>query len=179
MVPVLSFVGKSNSGKTTYLVKLIAEMKRRGYKVGTIKHHKSGFDIDCPGKDTWRHAEAGADVVCISAPGKMAMINKVESELSLNEIIERVTGVDIIFTEGYKQENKPKIEVFRRAVCKEPVAKKEELLAVVGDVKLYDDIPLFELDNPNPLADFIENWLRALRKEESCSAESWHKICMK
>lgn len=166
MIPVLSFVGQSNSGKTTCLVKLIAEMKRRGYKVGIIKHHKADFAIDCPGKDTWRHAEAGADVVCISAPGKMAMINRVDNELSLNEIARRFSGVDLIFTEGYKQENKPKIEVFRKAVCKEPVARKEELLAVVGDVRLYEDIPLFEPDDPRPLADFIENWLQALRERE-------------
>lgn len=162
MIPVLSFVGQSNSGKTTYLVKLIAEMKRRGYKVGTIKHHKADFEIDIPGKDTWRHAQAGADVVCIAAPGKMAMIHKLEKENSVIDLVKMMAGVDIVFTEGYKHEKFPKVEVFRSETCSVPVAKKEELLAVVGDIKLYDDIPLFELNDPYPLANFIECWLKAL-----------------
>lgn len=160
MIPVISFVGQSNSGKTTYLVQLIAEMKRRGYKVGTIKHHRGNFEIDLPGKDTWRHAQAGADAVCIASSNKMAMIHKLETELSLAEIVQQMPGMDIIFTEGYKKEKFPKVEVFRSEVCQAPVAKKEELLAVLGDKKLYPDIPLFELNNPGPLADFIENWLR-------------------
>ncbi|EAX47192.1 molybdopterin-guanine dinucleotide biosynthesis protein B [Thermosinus carboxydivorans Nor1] len=155
MVPVISIVGKSNCGKTTYLEKLIREMKRRGYKVGTIKHDVHGFDMDRPGKDTWRHAQAGADVVCISSPAKMAMIKKVEQELTLDEVVSFVDGVDIIFTEGYKREGKRKIEVFRQAVCDRPLCSKEELLAVVSDVVLYDDVPHFGLDDAAPLADFL------------------------
>jgi molybdopterin-guanine dinucleotide biosynthesis protein B len=164
MVPVISFVGQSNSGKTTYLVKLIAAMKRRGYKVGTIKHHKGDFEIDIPGKDTWRHAQAGADVVCIAAPGKMAMIHKLEAELSVAELVRQMAAVDVVFTEGYKDEGYPKVEVFRSAADNEPVAGKAELLAVVGDVKLYDDVPLFELNDPDSLAGFIETWLSVIRK---------------
>jgi molybdopterin-guanine dinucleotide biosynthesis protein B len=87
MIPVISIVGRSNCGKTTYLEKLISEMKRRGYKVGIIKHDVHGFEIDQPGKDTWRHAQAGADVVCISSPQKMAMIKQVKQELSLDVVV--------------------------------------------------------------------------------------------
>lgn len=155
MIPVISLVGKSDCGKTTYLEKLISEMKRRGFKVATIKHDVHGFDIDKPGKDTWRHAQAGADIVCISSPQKMAMIKKVEQELLLDEVIAYIDGVDIIFTEGYKRENKQKIEVFRQAACGSPVCSKEELLAVASDVKIYEDVPHFCLEDASDMADFL------------------------
>lgn len=163
MTPVISFIGRPNAGKTTYLVKLIAEMKQRGYKVGTIKHHHKGdFDIDIPGKDTWHHAQAGADVVCIASPGKMAMIHKLEEEKSVAELVKQMADMDIIITEGYKRENYPKVEVFRNGICTTPLAEKEELLAIVGDVKIYEDVPLFELNDPAPFADFLEAWLKGL-----------------
>ena len=155
MIPVISIVGKSNGGKTTYLEKLIAEMKRRGFKVATIKHDVHGFDIDRPGKDTWRHAQAGADIVCISSPQKMAMIKKVEQELLLDEVAEYIDGVDIIFTEGYKRESKQRIEVFRQAVADSPLCTKEELLAIASDVKVYDDVPHFSVDDATDMADFL------------------------
>jgi len=156
MLPVISIVGRSNCGKTTYLEKLIQELKNRDYKVATIKHDVHGFDIDKPGKDTWRHAQAGADIVCISSPWKMAMIKKVEEEIPLDEVIAYIDGVDIIFTEGYKRENKRKIEVFRSEVCDTPLCSKDELLAVVSDTVLHADIPHFSLDNAAPMADFLE-----------------------
>lgn len=155
MIPVISFVGRSDCGKTTYLVKLIGEMKRLGYKVATIKHDVHGFDMDKPGKDTWRHAQAGADVVCISSPQKVAMIEKVEQELTLAEVAGRISGVDVIFTEGYKREGKIRIEVFRKEVCDAPLCQPEELLASVSDVQLYPDVPWFPLDDPAPLAAFL------------------------
>lgn len=155
MIPVISLVGKSNCGKTTYLEKLISEMKKRGYKVATVKHDVHGFDIDKPGKDTWRHAQAGADIVCISSPEKMAMIKKVEQELLLNEVIEYIDGVDIIFTEGYKRESKQKIEVYRQEASENPLCSKEELLAMATDVKVYDNVPSFSLEDASDMADFL------------------------
>jgi molybdopterin-guanine dinucleotide biosynthesis protein B len=155
LIPVISIVGRSNCGKTTYLEKLIAEMKRRGYKVATIKHDVHGFDIDKPGKDTWRHAQAGADVVCISSPWKMAMIKKVEQELLLDEVAGLIDGVDIIFTEGYKRESKRKIEIFRQEACDAPLCLKEELLAVASDMVIYEGVPHFDLEDPAPMADFL------------------------
>ncbi len=155
MIPVISVVGRSNCGKTTYLEKLISEMKKRGYKVAVIKHDVHGFEMDKPGKDTWRHAQAGADIVCISSPQKMAMIKKVDEELSLDEVVSHIAGVDIIFTEGYKRESKKKIEVFRQLVCDTPLCSQEELLAVVSDTRLYEEIPHFSLEDPTPMADFL------------------------
>lgn len=155
MVPIISFVGRSNCGKTTYLEKLLREMKRRGYKVAVIKHDTHGFEIDQPGKDTWRHAQAGADVVCISSPGKMALIQKVPQELTLAEVASYIRDVDVIFTEGYKREGRQKIEVFRQAACDAPLCRPEELLAMVSDVKLYDNVPQFSLEEPAALVDFL------------------------
>lgn len=155
MIPVISLVGKSGCGKTTYLEKLISEMKRRGFKVATIKHDVHGFDIDKPGKDTWRHAQAGSDIVCISSPQKMAMIKKVEQELLLDEVIGYIDGVDIIFTEGYKRESKRKIEVFRQAASETPLCSREELLAMATDVKVYEDVPNFSLEDASDMAEFL------------------------
>ena len=157
MIPVISVVGRSNSGKTTYLEKLIAELKRRGYRLAVIKHHHTdNVELDRPGKDTWRHAQAGADIVCLASPNKFAMMRKSDQELSLDQVISYIDNVDIIFTEGYKQEAKSKIEVYRQAAGQLPLGNKPELLAVVSDTVLYQDVPHFALDDPSAMADFIE-----------------------
>lgn len=154
--PLVSFVGVANSGKTTYLEKLIAEMKRRGYKIGVIKHDVHGFDIDIPGKDSWRHAQAGADVVCISSPVKTAVIRRVDREMTLPELARDIGEMDIIFTEGYKRQGLLKIEVFREAVSPAPVCPRDELLALVSDSAVYEGVPRFALDNVAAMADFLE-----------------------
>jgi molybdopterin-guanine dinucleotide biosynthesis protein B len=156
MIPIISVVGRSNSGKTTYLEKLITECKQRGYKVAVIKHHHQDFDIDKPGKDTWRHTKAGADVVCLVSPHKMAMIKTSDQELSLDYVAGFIDNVDIIFTEGYKQETKYKIEVYRQAAGHAPLGVKPELLAVVSDTVLYEGIPHFTLDDPGAMTNFLE-----------------------
>lgn len=159
--PIISVVGKSDVGKTTLLTKLLPELKRRGYRVATIKHDTHGFDIDRPGKDTWRHAEAGADVVVISSPTKIAFIEKVETELPLDAIAARIHNVDLIITEGYKRGDKPKIEVHRAAVSKELLCKAEELLAVATDEPLSIGVPCYDLDDAAGLVDLIEERILA------------------
>ncbi|MDK2817752.1 MAG: molybdopterin-guanine dinucleotide biosynthesis adapter protein [Moorella sp. (in: firmicutes)] len=159
--PVISVVGKSDVGKTTLLTKLLPELKRRGYRVATIKHDTHGFDIDRPGKDTWRHAEAGADVVVISSPSKMALIEKVDAELPLDAIAERIQNVDLIITEGYKRGDKPKIEVHRAAVSGELLCEPQELLAVATDEPLAIDVPCYGLDDAAGLVDLIEERILA------------------
>ena len=154
MIPVVSVVGYSNSGKTTLLVKIIKELKNRGYKVATIKHHHKEVEIDTPGKDTWRHAQAGADTVVLASPSKVAIIEQTPREISLDEISGKISGVDIIFTEGFKRENKPKIEVFRSSVHDHLITPAEELLAVASDVK-FDGVPCFDLNEPGALVDFL------------------------
>ncbi len=156
MIRVISIVGKSNSGKTTLLEKLIPELKRRGYRVATVKHDTHGFEIDQPGKDTWRLAKAGADAVVISSSDKLALIRRVLREQSLEEIATLVGDVDIILTEGYKRGPAPKIEVSRRAVSTELLCTADELVAIASDQRFPLPVPQFALDDAGGLADLLE-----------------------
>lgn len=157
-IPVISIVGgKSNSGKTTLLEKLIREAKRRGWRVATLKHDVHGFEMDQPGKDTWRHDHAGADVVAISSPKRIAVLERVSEDQPLDEVLSRIQGVDVIFTEGYKHADKPKIEVYRSAVHQELFSKLEELIAIASDVKFDNGIPCFGLDDVQGICDLIES----------------------
>lgn len=156
MIPIISVVGKSNVGKTTLLEKLLAELKKRGYRVATVKHDVHGFDIDRPGKDTWRYAQAGADTVIISSPSKVAMISRVEQEKSLDQIAAMVVDVDLVLTEGYKRENKPKIEVFRKGVYDQLLCEPDELIAIASDSQFDNGVPCYDLDDAAGLVDLIE-----------------------
>ena len=156
-IPIISVVGKSDAGKTTFIEKLIKELKYRDIRVCTIKHDVHGFDIDKPGKDTWRHAKAGADTVVISSHEKMAMIKKVQEELSLDQIAQMVSSdIDIIITEGYKRSNKPKIEISRSERGTQLLCSPEELIAVVSDINWNIDVPVFELDDAAGVADLLQ-----------------------
>ncbi len=112
MIPIVSIVGRSNSGKTVLIERLIPEMKKRGYRVATIKHDAHSFEMDKEGKDSWRHAQAGAEIVTISSQKKFAMIRKTRREMPVEKIVASfMDEVDIIITEGYKSGSYPKIEV--------------------------------------------------------------------
>jgi molybdopterin-guanine dinucleotide biosynthesis protein B len=155
--PLITVIGKSGSGKTTLLVKLIAEFKGRGYKVATIKHHShSGFDIDKPGKDSWRHAQAGSDHVVVAAPDKIASYRLLERELSLDEISAEIQGVDIILVEGYRSAGKPSIEIVRAETGLELIGKPEKLIAVAVDTQLDINIPQFNLNDSVEIVDYLE-----------------------
>jgi molybdopterin-guanine dinucleotide biosynthesis protein B len=160
-IPIISIIGKSNSGKTTLLEKLIRELKQRGYRVATIKHHShAGFEVDQPGKDTWRHAQAGSDLVIIAAPDKIAVVRKLEQELSLDEVAAGIEGVDIILTEGYKSAGKPAIEVLRSARGTELVGDPGQIMAIACDLPASEfpqavKVPVFDLDDFQAITDFI------------------------
>lgn len=156
MIPIISIVGKnSNTGKTTVLCNIIRELKKRGYKVATIKHDVHGFDIDHPGKDTWKHGQAGSDIVMISSPEKFAMIEKVNEEYLLDEIVSKIKNVDIVITEGYKRENKPKLEVFRAEVADRLLCEEHELFGLVTDVPFPINTPQFAFEEIEKLVDYI------------------------
>jgi len=154
--PIVAVVGKSDAGKTTFLEKLLRELKNRKIKVGTVKHDVHGFDIDKPGKDTWRHAQAGADAVVISSPSKVAIIKKVEEELTLDQVAEAVSDMDIILTEGYKRSNKPKIEISRTAHSTELLCTADELIALVSDRQWDIGVPVFDLDDASGVASLLQ-----------------------
>jgi len=150
-------VGRSNVGKTTFLEKLIAELKRRGYRVATVKHDVHGFEIDRPGKDTWRHAQAGSDLVAIASPDRLAMIARTPGETSLDDIVARLPiAVDIVLTEGYKRGDKPKIEVSRAVCGRELLCEPEELLAIVSDQAFPGvGVPQYGLDDAAGVAELL------------------------
>jgi len=157
-VPVVSFVGKSGVGKTTALELVIRELKRRGRRVGTVKHDAHGFDMDRPGKDSWRHAEAGSDAVAVSGPSRMALIRRVDEEMALDEIVRLMGDVEIVLTEGYKRGSKPKIEVTRRERGTELLCRAEELVGIMADypVSLGMPVPQFALDDAGGVVDLLE-----------------------
>jgi molybdopterin-guanine dinucleotide biosynthesis protein B len=165
-IPVISVVAKSNSGKTTLLEKVIRELKQRGIRLAIIKHDAHSFEIDHPGKDTWRHAQAGADIVAISSPEKVAIIEKRERELTLDEVIKRISGVDVIITEGYKREHKPKIEVFRSAAHHDLLCRPEELLAIASDIKWDLGVPCYDINDFMGIADEIENYMNSYKRSK-------------
>jgi molybdopterin-guanine dinucleotide biosynthesis protein B len=158
MPPIVSIVGNSDAGKTTLLERLVPELTARGYRVGTIKHDVHGFDIDHEGKDSWRHKQAGARTVVISSPKKVAIVKDAETEETLDSLgAKYFQDVDLILTEGYKKENKPKIEIFRSQVHETPLCQGDaNLVALVSDMSLDLDVPRFEPDDIRGLADFVE-----------------------
>ncbi|MBN1484541.1 MAG: molybdopterin-guanine dinucleotide biosynthesis protein B [Chloroflexia bacterium] len=156
-VPLVCIVGKSNSGKTTFLEKLLPELGRRGYRVAVVKHDSHGFDMDQPGKDTWRLRQAGAWRVAISSPQRFALIGPVEQELSLEELVARyLQDVDLVLTEGYKRSQQPKIELCRAARSEELICAPDELLAVISDLRFDLPCPQFDLDDVSGVADLLE-----------------------
>ena len=156
MIPIVSIVGKSDAGKTTLIEKLIPELKRRGYRVATVKHDAHRFDIDYPGKDSYRHFQAGADWTVIGSPEKIASVRRLDRELTLDEIAAQISGVDLILTEGYKREARRRIEVSRRAIATELISLPDELLAIAADYPIEADVPVYDLDDAIGLVDLIE-----------------------
>jgi len=156
-VPVVGLAGYSGSGKTTFLEKLIIELKSRGYRIGVIKHTHHAVEFDQPGKDTWRHARAGADFVALAAPGSFSVYKRTEGDPGPEILISMAGEMDLIIVEGYKKEKWPKIEVFyRHGTAERPYISDEELLAVVSDAPPLKDVPHFGLDDAAGVAEYIE-----------------------
>jgi molybdopterin-guanine dinucleotide biosynthesis protein B len=155
---VISFVAAtSNSGKTTLIEKVVRILKLRGLRVAVIKHASAGFDLDKPGKDSWRFQEAGADAVVLVGPDRMALMRKLEHEPSSRELTGLVSDADIVIQEGFKKEAKNKIEVFRNGVSGErPLCMDDaSFLALVSDRPFDVKIPRFDLDDAEGVAGFI------------------------
>jgi molybdopterin-guanine dinucleotide biosynthesis adapter protein len=158
MIPIVAVVGKSNSGKTTLIEKLIPELNKRGYRVATVKHHNHALEIDTPGKDSWRHKQAGAQTAFISTPGALGMVHSVDSAMTPIEIRDRfLDDADLLLAEGFKLLSVPKIEVFRSCAHAAPVSKGDKnLLAIASDTELDIGAPCCGLDDIERLVDIIE-----------------------
>ncbi|MGH7260092.1 MAG: molybdopterin-guanine dinucleotide biosynthesis protein B [Nitrospiraceae bacterium] len=154
--PVLCFVGRSNSGKTTLIERLIPELVKAGYKVATIKHAGHGFDLDTEGKDSWRHKRAGAITVMVLSKGSLAMFSDVDDDIHISDLRDRFldSSTDLIIAEGWKDDNFPKIVVVRDQLGEVPVSS-EGLLAVVSNKKVDVKVPLIDPDDIPALAALI------------------------
>jgi molybdopterin-guanine dinucleotide biosynthesis protein MobB len=155
--PVVCFVGKKNSGKTTLMEKVIAGLKAGGYCVAAVKHDAHRFEIDVPGKDSYRFSAAGADTTVISSREKTAIVLNQRMELPLESILSRfVEGVDIALAEGYKTSRFPKIEVHRRATGDSLIHPPPHgLIAVATDERVDSLVPQLDIHDPGSVLDFI------------------------
>jgi molybdopterin-guanine dinucleotide biosynthesis protein B len=157
MVPVISFVGDSGVGKTTFLEKLVDVLKARGFRVASIKHDVHKFEIDYPGKDSWRLTRAGSDVVILSSPDKLALVEMPPAEPSLDDLVKMVSDrVDIVLTEGYRGAAAIKVEVSRKAHSHVLTARLDDLIAIVTDEPFDYPVPQFDLDDASGVADLIQ-----------------------
>ena len=157
MPPIISIVGKSDSGKTTLLEALIKVLGQRGHRVAVIKHAAEGFELDTPDKDSWRLSRAGGEVAAISSKDRLAVIRHLENELNPQELLQFVgADCDLVLTEGFKQYPCPKIEVVRGAQGSDLVGSPEQLLAIVTDKPLNANIPQFDKGEVAKIADLIE-----------------------
>jgi formylmethanofuran dehydrogenase subunit E len=156
VIPVVSFVGASNSGKTTLLEMAVRELKSKGYRVAIIKHTHHDFDIDQPGKDSWRLTQAGSDLVAVSSPYKVAFVEPVSAELTLTQITALFEGrVDIVITEGYKNGSTKKIVVLSNGHDREPIYRKETILATVSPVWSELGVPGFHNNDISNVVDLL------------------------
>lgn len=169
MIPIVTIVGKSDSGKTTLVEKIVPELIRRGYRVTTVKHDLHGFEIDREGKDSWRHKQAGAQGVIISSPQKIALIRDVDKDMSLEELRDAFGGnADLILAEGFKKDIQPKIEVFRKEEHQELLCTEEDNLVAIASNRPFDiGIPCLDIDDVKGIVDLIESkFLKGDRREE-------------
>lgn len=161
--PVVCFVGRKNSGKTTLLEKVIAGLKRAGYRVAAVKHDAHRFEIDHQGKDSHRFTAAGADTTVISSRDKTAVVLLHGEQPPLQAIVSRFgEGADIVLAEGYKASEYPKIEVHRRAAGQSLLRPPPPgLIAVATDERVETGVPQLSLDDPGEVLAFLaENVLR-------------------
>jgi molybdopterin-guanine dinucleotide biosynthesis protein B len=160
---IFGIAGYSGSGQTTLLEKLIPCLTARGLKVSVIKHAHHGFDIDRPGKDSYRHREAGAGEVLLSCNERWALMHERRGagDVSLDELLSRLSPCDLVLIEGFKQEPVPKLEVYRPENGKPPLfPERSDIVAIASDAELATDLPRLPLNDMERVADFVMNHLQ-------------------
>lgn len=159
MANVIGFIGWKDSGKTTLIERVIACLVAAGHSVATVKHAHHAFDIDHPGKDSFRHRAAGAAQVIVASRRRWAMIAETpeEAEPELDELLARLAPADIVIVEGYKRHAHPKIQVIRAAaVDATPITDDADIVAYVTDMPdLAVPGPVLAIDDPAAVAAFV------------------------
>jgi len=159
---IFGFAGWSGSGKTTLVEQLIPRLVARGLRVSTIKHAHHDFDVDVPGKDSYRHRHAGCQEVLISSARRWALMHELRGvdELTLTGALERLSPCDLVLVEGYKQAVLPKLEIYRAALGKPLLHPNDSnIVAVATDspgTAAGRSLPVFALDAYDVLATFVE-----------------------
>lgn len=157
-IPSIAFVGRSKTGKTTLIERLISMFVDQGIKVAVIKHHPHDFEIDVPGKDTYRYKKAGATMSILASPAKIAIVEDTDTEQTLHQILSHyVRNVNLTIIEGFKREDTPKIEVFRRTQeADRPVCEGDKnLIAIVSDDPVATKLPVFSRSDVFGIARFV------------------------
>jgi molybdopterin-guanine dinucleotide biosynthesis protein B len=155
---VFGFAGWSGSGKTVLIERIIPLLTRRGLTVSLIKHAHHKFDVDVPGKDSYRHRRAGCTEVLLSSSVRWAHMHELrgEPEQTLQQLIDRISPCDLLLVEGFKREVIPKIEIFRRENAKEALHPHDpHIVAIAADCRFDTSLPQFDLADASGIADFV------------------------
>lgn len=158
---VIGFAGWSGSGKTTLVEQVIALLEARGLAVSLIKHAHHEFDIDYPGKDSFRHRHAGCREVLVTSLNRWAVMHELRGrpELKLSEALAQLSPCDLVLVEGFKHEPIPKIEIYRAAIAKPQLFPNDpHVIAVASDVPVTTTLPQLDINDPNAVAAFIVAW---------------------
>lgn len=170
---VIGLAGWSGAGKTTLLTRLIPIFTAEGLKVSTIKHAHHKFDVDVPGKDSWRHREAGATEVLVASGRRWALMHELRKspEPGLTELLERMTRVDLIIVEGFKADSHPKIEVHRAANSRPLMFPQDPaIVGVVSDIDVETTLPVVHIDDIPAVARLLK--AAAVRIEDVFAREA-------
>lgn len=160
-IPILSFAAKSGTGKTTYLEKLLPLLKIEHIKLAVLKHDAHGFEVDKPGKDSYRLTQAGADHMILTSADKTAAIfTHPNEDPELSFLLSKVQDVDLIITEGYKLQNMPKLELLRKGYNEQLRSNPENLMGIICDFPYETDLPVFPLNEPEALVPFILEYIK-------------------
>lgn len=155
---VFGFAAHSGSGKTTLLESLIPEFVARGLTVSVIKHAHHAFDIDTPGKDSYRHRQAGATEVLVASSVRWALMRELrdQPEQELPQLLERLSACDLVLVEGFKRQAIPKLEIHRGAT-NSPLLFPDDpnIVAIATDTQVQTRLPRFGLGDYRAIADFI------------------------
>ena len=156
---IYGVTGWKNSGKTTLMERLVAEMVARGLSVSTVKHAHHNTETDHPGRDSHRHRVAGAREVMLSSPHRWALMHELRDapEPPLCDLLARLSPVDLVLIEGYKRAGHPKVEAHRRATGRDLLARENSTIRAVASDSPLDGlaVPILGLDDTKAIADFI------------------------